>query len=1121
MREFGAEPESADLPAGAPAPSPSRPVDVTTFVGRERELSDLRRDLDAIATGEGRAALIVGDPGIGKTRLAWELARETKRRDAIVLWGRCWEAGGAPPYWPWIEILRAALACGHLPEKIDLGYHGAYATQLVPHLGERLVHTGPTPPEPTDPESGRFLMFDAVAQLLRGLATVKPVLVVADDLHAADHTSLLLFEFLTRSLHDAGVLLIGILRDTDARLRTDLAGVLADIGRQAKRVVVSGLSEREVLDLVGRSAETPPCEALAARIHAATGGNPFFVDEIVRLLRGSTSLETVDAAEPLPIPRGVRDAMRRRLQQLSDETVLLLELGAVVGSEFDVALLGLASGYDPMTILELLERPVLLDVVFRVPATGLRFAFRHVLIREVLYEDIPAARRLVLHRKIGEALEALGASDPGADATAVAHHFLVAAPASPDARFIDHATRAARQALSRMAFQEAVDLYQRTLDALPFAPDDESVRCRILLALGEAKEWANDLGGSRAMFERAAAIARRIRNPVLLVEAALGIGGVAAIKFTAGTRCEAAPNLLLEALAAIDPDDATSRSRLLSRLALHHLSSGARSEAARTSEEAVVTARKTTDLRALGHALIARNAALIGPDLIEQRAMIAEELLAIGRQLESRELILRGHAVRFTVHFEIGDLVAADQALDEHARLAAEAADPFERWANLVWRGERALLEGKFDEAEHYARLAFELATSTPGLHATEPYGLATFVGQSMHIDEARHDRIPDITITEQYRAAYPEVSTWRIAALTLYSTLGRMDDALRELEIVARKDFLDIERNGSWLATLSYLSEAVAFVGDRARARALYDLLLPFADRNATASHVACRGSVSRWLGILAATLGRWNVAESHLKAALEMNRRMGARPFVAATAYDYGRLMAMHGGADARAAAGRLLAEATELATALGMARLVERCRATAAQLPHSDMETQPTGDSEIELRKQGAIWTLTDAGVVLHLKDAKGLSYIAELLRHPGREVHVLDLLRTVADDESFAAPTATTTEIIDQRSRREYARRLDVLNRELEVAESEGDPERTLILGREVDALRGELTRAVGMFGRPRSNSDAERARISVTRAIRLAVRRIADADAQVAARLSRAIRTGIFCRYVPD
>jgi hypothetical protein len=248
------------------------------FVGRQDELLRMRGALDAAARGAGCLVLVCGDPGIGKTRLAVEASSDARGRGFHVVWGRCWEAGGAPPYWPWIEVLRQLLDGTERPSTEMLGRHAAQLARIVP---EAFPDTEPAA-APTDPESGRFLLFDAVATLLRRSAAQRPLLVVVDDVHAADRVSVLLLAFLARTLRDARVLVVATCREAEARATPELGEALVELARDAVRLTLGGLDPGDVETMLERDG-VRPSDTIVAKLHRLTDGNRFFVREIARL----------------------------------------------------------------------------------------------------------------------------------------------------------------------------------------------------------------------------------------------------------------------------------------------------------------------------------------------------------------------------------------------------------------------------------------------------------------------------------------------------------------------------------------------------------------------------------------------------------------------------------------------------------------------------------------------------------------------------------------------------------------------------------------------------------------------------------------------------------------------
>src|SRR6266487_2566277 len=450
------------FPAGAASPWRSseqglvgrRSAVATPFVGREAELAALSADLDAAAVGRGGVVLLAGEPGIGKTRLAEELAAQATARGALVLWGRCWEGEGAPAFWPWVQVVRAYVQAGD-PAALrhDLGAGAADIAQVVPAVRDLLPDL--PAPLPAEPEAARFRLFDSLAGFLRAAAERRPLLLILDDLHWADAPSLALLRFAGRELEDAGLLVVGIYRHGELGAQHPLLATLADLtrGQRRRRLLLGGLDQREVASFVALVAGVQPSPGLAAAVHEQTDGNPFFVTEVVRLLASQGRLGPGQPGAPLAagLPEGVKAVIAERLGRLSEGCRRVLEVAAVIGRDFGLRVLQPVCGLDGERLLGLLEEAEAARVVGAVSGGLGRWRFAHALVREVVYEDLPAARRVGLHGRVGEALEALCAADPGPRLAELAHHFVAAAPGGQVARAVRAATLAGRRALDVLA----------------------------------------------------------------------------------------------------------------------------------------------------------------------------------------------------------------------------------------------------------------------------------------------------------------------------------------------------------------------------------------------------------------------------------------------------------------------------------------------------------------------------------------------------------------------------------------------------------------------------------------------------------------------------------------------
>ncbi len=465
-----------DRPSDEPSPTaedeaPREDSQLGLFVGRVHETARLRAALGDALAGRGRLIILAGEQGIGKTRMAMEVGEEARRRGAIVLWGRCYEREGAPPFWPWVQALRAyAATCDPALVRSQLHRQAALVAELVPELRDRVPELE-RPTSPRDPGEARFQLFDAVATLLVRAARVKPLVVVLDDLHASDAGSLLLLEFVARELVGAPVLVIGTCRDAEPRRGHPLTDTLAELTRERlfERVPVRGLTEPEVRGFIEASVDSPLPSELAQTVHRRTEGNPLFVTEVVRLLVHERSL--VDGAVGgrdwrVGVPESVRDVIRTRLDRLSTQCNEMLRLAAVAGREFGLEQLRvLVEGVSVDELLSLIDEACAAHAIEEVPEVIERYRFTHGLIQESLVEELATTRRVRLHARIAEALEALYGDEVDPHAAELAHHFAEARGVLDSRGLIRYSRVAGEQALAAHAFDEALAHFRRALDA--------------------------------------------------------------------------------------------------------------------------------------------------------------------------------------------------------------------------------------------------------------------------------------------------------------------------------------------------------------------------------------------------------------------------------------------------------------------------------------------------------------------------------------------------------------------------------------------------------------------------------------------------------------------------------
>ena len=698
------------------------------FVGRERELAELVGGLDDAFAGRGRPFLLAGEPGIGKSRLADELIAEAKGRGARVLVGRCWEAGGAPAYWPWVQSLRAYIRdCEPEALRRQLGAGAAEVAQIVPELRQRF----PDLPESLspEPEGARFRQFDATAEFFRNASRDGPIVLVLDDLHAADAPSLLLLRFFARELGSMRVLLVGAFRDVDPLPGQPLSEMLADLARDpvSRRLSLGGLSEVEVAEYVELTAPEIASPGLLAALDEETEGNPLFVGEIVRLLSAEGIRPKSTAQLRLALPRSVRDVIARRLTHLSEACNRVLVLASVIGREFALSPLARLAGVSEDELLDVLDEAMAARVVSDMPGTPDRLRFAHVLIRDTLYEDLPATRRLRLHREIGEALEALYGSDPEPHLAELAHHYLLAG-ATAAAKAIRYAAAAGDRAASQLGYEEAARHYRSALRALETrGARDERENLR---PAPRARRRPQPGRQQRSRQRRRTGVRPRspTRNagPTSWHErhsaTAEGSLGRARAATPPSSRSWSAPSR------RSGEEDSAVRVRLLARLAAAIRDDPSRERRVALAQEALEIARRSGDPLTLAYALEGHLLATAGPDLGGEGIGVGDQLISLGEQIDDKERVFSGPRLPPRAPCGTRRSHGDRRRLDSLARLADELRQPDQRWHLETARTMLALMEGRFEQAEQLITETLALGQQAESYHALVSQRLALFV---------------------------------------------------------------------------------------------------------------------------------------------------------------------------------------------------------------------------------------------------------------------------------------------------------------------------------------------------------------------------------------------------------
>lgn len=945
----------APLTAGVPLPPRLASAHAARMVGRNTEQDVIAGAWAEAREGRRQVVLLSGEPGIGKTRLATETACAAHADGAVVLLGSCDEDIHLP-YQSFVEALRHYVV--HAPEDVLAAHvleHNGELGRLVPELARRV---GNLPaPQVAEAETERYLFFDAVAGLLAAASRQQPVVLLLDDLQWAGAPELLLLKHILRSPlfssdgaaqppgDVAGspprLLILGTYRDSDLTRTHPLTAVLADLRRVdgVQRVALHGLDDSAVVALMesaaGHSLDEPG-RSLAAALQRETEGSPFFIGEILRHLTESGALARkgdrwvfeADVAG-LEIPEGVKEVVGRRLARLSEATNRILSLAAVVGRQFDVALLTRISDESEDAVLDAMDEATAAALVTEIPGRADSFSFSHALVRTTLYEELSGARRARLHRRVGEELEELTASAPGTRIDELAHHWLSATQVVDRAKAIGYARLAGDHALASLAFEEAEAHYQRALEALGTGDrGSDELRCDLLLALAGSQNRSGD-SRYRTAVAAAVEVARALGDGERLALAALANARPGGFISNANLVDEELIGLYEEACAGLDDADSLLRARVLGQLAVEMTYTSTRERRHALSREAVAIARRLGDDAGLGQILVLHLLAITDPFTLAERLECTRELAALASRAGSSELAYQAAFHRTAANFESGDIEGAERSLAETKRLAGQLRLPFYIWWSRVGRSALAIMRGAPD-AEQQTLAALEMSMANGNADGALCFGAQLVSHRS---NQGRNAELIDSARANVENQ--PHLPAWRAVLARLATTTDQMAEAHEQIAVLAATGF-DFPMNWTWPGLMLSLTEAVADLDDAASAAVLYEQVRPVAGQAAaTSSMVVWSGSFAMYCGMLATCLGRTDDAERHFVDALAMNERLGARPFVVRTRRAWASMLLQHGAAGDAGRARELIVSGLAEAETLGMAREVELLQRLQAQL------------------------------------------------------------------------------------------------------------------------------------------------------------------------------------------
>jgi DNA-binding CsgD family transcriptional regulator/tetratricopeptide (TPR) repeat protein len=953
------------------------------FVGRASELETLRTLLPR-AAGEGcRVVLVGGEPGSGKTRLMREFAREAASDGALVLYGSC-DVVVRSPYGPFVEALDQ-LARATEPDALRaaMGAGAGELSRLLPDLSQRVGDL--PPPVSADPDTERHRLHMAVAELLAGVTRDRPALLVVEDGHWADASSLLLLRHFARAPGSARVLLAATFRDTEPDVPEAFSAALAELRRSDDviRLRIEGLSLEETAEFVRAAVgggDVVGVAEVARAIHGLTGGNAFLVGELFRALMetGAVQIDTCGVATvtrppaELASPESVREVVSQRLARLGPATTDLLEVAATAGAEFDLETVRRAAGLDEPQLLGALDEAVRSGMIEELPGRELPCRFTHELVRRALYDRLSRIRRAELHLRVAEALED-AAPRRGRGLADLAYHFAAAVPFGDRSRAVAYNLLAAQAASGALAFDEAAARLRTALDVGIESPEQ---RGDALLALGNASHRGGKALDALEAFAAAAQIAREVGDAELLARAAIGYEEAC---WRPGIVDEGAVELMVEAVATVSDEPSVLRVGLLGALGRALDRRGDHAGGAFWHTAAVAMARELDDRHGLATVLM-HSYWSRGTSSLEEILAMLTEAKTLGRQLGDTEILAETMAWRVPTFVALGDLAAARREVADLRETAERTAQPFVLHVADHYGAALALCDGRLDEAERLAQRSNEWGRLLTGRDPSAVHGIQMF---SIRREQGR---LAEVAPIARILAGTDRTGPWRPGLAALLAELGMETEARHELrQLVA--EGLEPLRQSLWLASLVFLTDASAAIGDKAVAALVYPELEPFAGSTVMIGHlVTCYGAADRYLGMLAATLGEADRAEKYFRRALDLNREMGAATWTAHTAYEYGRFLLARDRRPGQEAA-VLLAEAATLSERIGMAALSARVRALGAA-PAAPVLPDGLSPREVQILALVARGLSNrEVGVSLSISEHTAANHVRSILRKTG--------------------------------------------------------------------------------------------------------------------------------------
>ncbi len=895
------------------------------FAGRAGTMHSLQQSLQQAFLEQGSVVLLSGEPGIGKTRCAEEFARVAEDHGALVLWGRCSEQQGAPAYWPWTQVLRDyAEASAEDELRVTLEGAAEAVAALAPEVAGRLGIAG-LPRHPVD-SSQHFRLLDSVARLLFQLSVNLPLVIVIEDLHWADASSLAMLEYIVGELRARRLLILATYRDVEVTRGSPIQSSLGELMRakNASRVKLHGLDERdtELLSTQLSGMELP--DDVAEAIYRQTDGNPLFIGEIARSIRRERRADS--AVITVDVPEGVKEAFGRRLDRLPSLCNAALAAASVVGVEFDAVLLAHAMGYETAECMRRLGPAEAVGIVVREDDSSTSFRFAHALMREALYDELPTIDRLHWHQRIAEALAGIHSARPEAALSRLAHHYCEAAALGHFEVAIDYSIRAAEQAAAMFAFEDAARLYDEALRVMrAFSSEGNPRVAPIYFEQGKLWEALGRFDQAIACYSNAIGLAREQNRASLFAECAMSLVFIS----SDSAALHAAP--LLEEVLRLLPGEAGERGIVTAHLAFALRGTDDHQRIARLTSEAIAFARQVDDRAALARTLLLSIMALRGfPASLGQRIEYGREMLKLSPACPKPQEELQCHYWHLLNLMEVCAMQEFGALFDRYDRLVTSRLTPHHQYYAMsidimlrLTRGEWSGLEERIEKAFEYSR-------------RLERKGADGVYGAQMFMLNRELGRLPAMAPLIRRMVEDPRSRFWEPGLMLMCSEAGLEEEARVRLDELSADRFGSVPRDDLWVTCIVFCAEACADLEVGGQSAVLYDLLLPSAGQSANHPNCVCFGAVDGYLGALAALMGDRQRARGHFERALATNRSLGAWPALARTQVRFGRMLLDSDEPDESSEGLKLLENARSLAVRFTMKGLERRIDLATAARP-----------------------------------------------------------------------------------------------------------------------------------------------------------------------------------------